>query len=84
MCARFCHFVSNLTFSTLRAQQPRRPGLAMLALRLKFFKMVVGFYLAHMWSLVTSLRLRARAGGAKRSPTSFVWCLRRGHKITNM
>ena len=25
--------------------------------------------IAHMWPLVTSLRLRARAGDAKRSPT---------------
>ena len=39
---------------------------------------------AHMWPLVTSLRLRARAGDAKRSPTLFVWCLRRGHKMTHM
>ena len=40
--------------------------------------------LAHMWPLVTSLRLRARAGGAKRSLTLFVWCLRREHKMTHM
>ena len=51
---------------------------------------MAGYVVAHMWPLVTSLRLRARAWDAKCSPLNipqpilFVWCLRLGHKMTHM